>query len=158
MHSIRFFRNKPQHAQVIKCWINDETEQTFAVCEVCCTKEHLAPIKMTRSFEGISLLSASVKFSAGIFKYKLAPLYSCHRPSILYHRSYTTGLPNPNHNLSWGEGGGNEHHSKPDYHRAKFTGTDNDSYEQDSHQQTRVHVMYHCIKNAYLWLILIHLM
>lgn len=106
MHSIRLFRNKPQHAKVIKCWINDETEQTFAVCEVCCTKEHLAPIKMTRSFEGISLLSASVKFSAGIFKYKLAPLYSCYRPSILYHRSYTTGLPNPNHNLSWGEGRG----------------------------------------------------
>lgn len=34
----------------------------------------------------------------------------------------------------------------PDYHRAKFTGTDNYSYEQDSHQQTRVHVMHHCIK------------
>lgn len=97
----------------------------------------------------MSLLYASSKFSAGVFKYKLA--HCIHAVDHPFSTAAATGLPNPNPNLSWGEGGGMYIiHLLPNYHRLKFTGTDNYSYGQESHQQTRVHVMYLCCLDAYL--------
>lgn len=103
-------------------------------CSVCCTKEHLAaPIKW---------LAASTKNRCPLhppnsqwvfFKYILAHSIPCCRPSIFHHCSYTVGVV------------GYQTLSCPGVKAAKFTSTDNYSFGQDSHQQTRVHVTYLCV-------------